>query len=304
MCEHHGATVRCADDYAVVDLEAFRQRLAIPGLFDVHTHFHPPRVFDKIRAAFDQAGPFIGRPWPILYRDSEEELVERLRGFGVLRFPALTYAHRPGMAEFLNDWCAEFADRTPGALRSGTFFPEPEAAAYVGRRLAAGTEIWKIHVQVGGFDVTDPLLDDAWGQIAEAGTPVVLHAGSGPMPGTHTGPAPVAALLRRHPRLPLVMAHAGAPEYAEFLTLAEQGAEVRLDLTMIFTDFFDDGMARQPAGYLERLRDLGEKVLFGSDYPNIPYPYAHQVAALERLGLGDDWLRAVCWENGVRLFGA
>ena len=25
---------------------------------------------------------------------------------------------------------------------------------------------------------------------------------------------------------------------------------------------------------------------------------------LARLGLGDDWLRAVCWENGVRLLGS
>ena len=40
-----------------------------------------------------------------------------------------------------------------------------------------------------------------------------------------------------------------------------------------------------------------------ADFPNIPYPYAHQLEALEGLGLGDDWLRAVCWDNGCRLFG-
>ena len=44
-------------------------------------------------------------------------------------------------------------------------------------------------------------------------------------------------------------------------------------------------------------------MLLGSDFPNIPYPYAHQLEALERLDLGDDWLRAVCWDNAVRLFG-
>ena len=44
-------------------------------------------------------------------------------------------------------------------------------------------------------------------------------------------------------------------------------------------------------------------VLLGSDFPTLPYPYAHQLEALERLGLGDDWLRAVCWENGERLLG-
>lgn len=302
MCDH--GPVGSADrDYVVTDLPALIGRLGIPGLFDIHTHFHPPRVFEKIRAAFDMAGPFIGRDWPILYRTSEEELVATLRGFGAERFTALTYAHRPDMAEFLNTWTAEFAARTPGCLVSGTFYPEQSASSYVAQRLAAGVEIWKIHVQVGAFDVRDPLLDDAWGQIAEAGTPVVLHAGSGPMPGAHTGPGPVAELLRRHPRLPLVIAHAGAPEYAEFLALAETHERVGLDTTMVFTDFFDDAAGDYPVELLPRLRDLGEKVHFGSDYPNIPYPYAHQLAALERLDLGDDWLRAVLWENSAQLFG-
>ena len=44
--------------------------------------------------------------------------------------------------------------------------------------------------------------------------------------------------------------------------------------------------------------------MLGSDFPNIPYPYAEQLDALERWGLGDDWLRTVCWDNGVRLIGA
>ena len=53
------------------------------------------------------------------------------------------------------------------------------------------------------------------------------------------------------------------------------------------------------------VRELGlaGKVLLGSDFPNIPYPYARQVAGLARLGLGDAWLRAVCWQNPVALFG-
>jgi hypothetical protein len=277
-------------------------RLGLPGLFDIHTHFLPPRMAAKVRAQFDQAGPLIGRPWPIAYRDDEEALVERLRGFGVRRFSALAYAHKPGMAEFLNEWTFAFADRTPDALRCATFYPEPEAGAYVGARLAGGAELFKVHVQVGDFDVRDPLLDECWAQVAEAGTPVVLHAGSGPVPGAHTGPRPVVELLRRHPSLTLVIAHMGAPEYAEFLALAEHHERVHLDTTMNFTDFFE-GDDPYPAALLPRVAALRDKVLLGSDFPHIPYPYEHQVEALERLGLGDDWLRAVLWENGVRLLG-
>jgi uncharacterized protein len=77
---------------------------------------------------------------------------------------------------------------------------------------------------------------------------------------------------------------------------------VRLDTTMAFTDFFED-MAPFPRELRPRLADLGDRVLLGTDFPNIPYAYAHQLESLERLGLGADWLRAVCWGNGARLFG-
>ncbi|MCD6638876.1 MAG: amidohydrolase [Nocardioides sp.] len=278
------------------------QRLGLPGLIDLHTHFLPPPVMAKVRAQFDSAGPLIGREWPIRYRDTDEVLAETLRSFGVLRWSALPYAHKPGMADWLNDWAAGYSARTPEALVSATFYPEPEAASYVAARIAA-VEVWKVHVQVGDFDVRDPLLDDVWAQLADAGSPIVLHAGSGPVATALTGPAPVGELLERHPRLRLVIAHAGAPEYAEFLELAERHERVALDTTMAFTDFFTEMGGPYPAQLLPRLRELGlaGKVFLGSDFPNIPYDYVDQLTALERLGLGEEWLRAVCWRNAQAL---
>jgi predicted TIM-barrel fold metal-dependent hydrolase len=281
----------------------FAEQLGLPGLFDAHTHFLPPRVMAKVRHQFDSAGPLIGRPWPLEYRADDEELVATLRSFGVRRFSSLAYAHKPEMAEFLNDWSCGFADRTPGCLRSATFYPEPGAAAYVAQRIESGAEIFKVHVQVGAFDVRDPLLSETWGVLEDAGTPVVIHAGSGPVGTAYTGPGPVAELLASFPRLALVIAHLGAPEYAEFLTLAETYEHVRVDTTMVFTAFFDDLGGAFPVELVPRLRDLQPKVLLGSDFPNIPYPYVEQLLGLAGLGLGDDWLRDVCWNNGVRLFG-
>jgi uncharacterized protein len=131
---------------------------------------------------------------------------------------------------------------------------------------------------------------------------VVIHCGSGPLRGEHTGPAPMAGLLERFPRLQLVIAHLGMPEYAAFLELAETHERVHLDTTMFATDFTERLMPFDRA-LLPRLAALRDKVVLGSDFPAIPYPYAHQLAALHRLELGEDWLRAVLWENGARLFG-
>jgi predicted TIM-barrel fold metal-dependent hydrolase len=280
----------------------FRERVGLDALVDVHTHFMPDRVLKKVWAYFDAAGPLIGREWPISYRQEEIERVELLRAFGVRAFTSMLYPHKPGMADWLNDWAAGFAARTPDCLRTATFFPEEGVESYVRKAVEGGARVFKSHLQVGAYDPNDERLEPVWGLLAEAGIPVVTHCGSGPAPGRYTGPGPVGRLLARHPRLRLVVAHMGMPEYADFLGLAERYGEVRLDTTMAFTDF-SEGVAPFPAEARSRLGALGERILLGTDFPNIPYPYVHQLGALERLGLGDEWLRAVCHGNGARLFG-
>ncbi|MGW0565883.1 amidohydrolase family protein [Streptomyces tauricus] len=285
------------------DVRRFWRGLGIPGLVDVHTHFMPESVLRKVWAYFDGPGPLTGGvEWSITYRAEEDERVGMLRGFGVRAFTAMLYPHKPGMAEWLNRWAVDFARRTPDCLHTATLFPEPGVAEYVRKALDDGARVFKAHVQVGAYDPADALLDPAWGVLAEAGTPVVIHCGSGPSPGKYTGPEPVGRVLARHPRLRLVIAHMGMPEYEDFLGLAERFGEVRLDTTMAFTDFSEE-FAPFPGRALPRLSGLGDRILLGSDFPNIPYPYVHQLRALERLGLGEDWLRAVCHDNGARLFG-
>jgi len=268
----------------------------------VHTHFMPDRLLAAVWAYFDAGGPLIGRPWPIRYRAEEESRLEVLRGFGVRAFTSMLYPHKPGMARSLNDWSAGFAARTPDCQHTATFFAEPGAAADVRRALEQGAVVFKCHLQVGGFDPNDPLLDAAWGLLAEAGVPVVTHCGSGPVPGAHTGPGPAGALLARHPRLRLVIAHLGMPEYGDFLSLAERYDRVMLDTTMAFTAFVE-ATAPFPRAEPPRLGALGDRVLLGTDYPNIPYSYADALEALAETGLGEEWLRAVCHDNAAKLFG-
>jgi predicted TIM-barrel fold metal-dependent hydrolase len=284
------------------DVPRYWRELGLPGLVDVHVHFLPERVQAKVWQYFADAESHYGAAWPITYSQPDDERLALLDRLGVRAFPTLPYPHRPGMAAWLNEWSAEFAAGRPQVLQSATFYPEPEAAAYVGEALERGARVFKVHVQVGRFDPRDPLLDPVWARLEETGSPVVIHCGSGPLVGEHTGPVPVTGLLERHPRLQLVIAHLGMPEYREFLDLAERYERVHLDTTMFATDFTERLMPFDPAD-LPRLGALTDKVLLGSDFPSIPYPYAHQLAALHRLELGEEWLRAVLWENGARLFG-
>jgi predicted TIM-barrel fold metal-dependent hydrolase len=289
-----------ADD---ADVPRYWRELGLPGLVDVHVHFLPERVQAKVWKFFEDAEAHYGAHWPVAYALPDDvarlAVLERL---GVRAFPTLPYPHRPGMAAWLNDWSAEFAAAHPQVIQSATFFPEPEAPFYVAEALDRGARIFKVHVQVGNFDPRHRLLDPVWARLEETGTPIVIHCGSGPLAGEHTGPQPVTGLLERYPRLQLVIAHLGMPEYREFLDLAERYERVHLDTTMFATDFTERLMPFNRAD-LPRLSALQDRVLLGSDFPSIPYPYAHQLAALHRLGLGEEWLRAVLWGNGARLFG-
>ncbi|WP_433430903.1 amidohydrolase family protein [Nonomuraea sp. CA-141351] len=274
--------------------------LGLPGLIDLHVHFLPERMERRVWHHFRHGGPLMGNGWKIEYEWPVEERVERLRAMGVRKFPALAYAHKPDMAADLNAWTLDFARRTPECLPSATFYPEPGAVEYVRRALDDGAKIFKVHLQVGGFDPRAGELDEVWGLLADAGVPVVTHASSVPVPGGYIGAEPIGEVLRRHPRLRVVIAHLGMPEYDPFFELAGRYERVALDTTMAFTDFCELGMP-----FPERLRpallDLGlsGKVVLGSDFPTIPHSYAHQLDALARLDLGDDWLRAVCWDNGA-----
>jgi hypothetical protein len=278
------------------DLPSYFAGLGLPGAVDIHVHFMPEPVMRKVWSYFENS-PL---PWPVRYRFDETTRLETLRKLGVIAHTALLYPHKAGMAAWLNEWGAEFGANTDGCVPTGTFFPEPGVVGYVAHALERGIRVFKSHLQVGAYDPADALLDSVWGMLADARVPVVCHCGSGPMPGTFTGPGPIGRVLARHPDLTLVIAHLGTPEYGEFLDLAARYRNVYLDTTMTFTDFVEQ-IAPFPPEMRPWLADLGDRIVLGSDYPNIPYPYAHQIEVLARLDLGDGWLRAVLHDNGARL---
>ncbi|HUA41537.1 MAG TPA: amidohydrolase family protein [Streptosporangiaceae bacterium] len=282
------------------EVPGFLARLGIPGIVDAHVHFLPDSIQNAVWRWFDGVTP----PWPITYRGPADERLEILAGLCVRHHTALAYAHRPGMLPFLNDHTLGLATAVPAVIPTFTIYPEPGVTAEAERCLAAGGQAVKVHLQVGGFDATDPLLDGAWGSLQEAGVPVILHAGAvadGSGNEEWCGPAPVRRLLDRFPALRLVIAHLGAPDHDAFVALAEEHDGVWLDTAMVFTT--PPYLGPSPMHLVERLGVLGDRVVFGSDFPTIPHQFAAQVSGLADLGLGDEWLRKVLWANGLRLFG-
>jgi predicted TIM-barrel fold metal-dependent hydrolase len=282
--------------------------LGLPGLVDLHLHFLPNSVQRKVWEFFDRASTAVyGTPWPIEYRLPAEERLAILRDLGVIAFAPLVYPHKPGMAAWLNDWVREFAAATPEAVPTATIYPEPSVVSYVDDALRAGVRCVKVHVQVGGFDPRDALLDKAWGMIADAGVPAVVHCGHGPVAGEFTGLDVFEEVLARHPRLTAVLAHAGMPEIGRALDLVQAYPRVHLDTTMVGVPF-NGADGTLPPDWISRLVGVADRVALGTDFPSIPYPYATQLAAIAGWAgaddrLGEVFLRAVLHDTPARLLG-
>lgn len=284
------------DDRSV---RAFVDELGLPGIVDVHVHFMPDRVQRKVWAAFDR---LTDPPWPIVYRGTEQERLATLRAVGVVHHTALAYAHRPAMAAWLNEHTLALAATHEQVVPTFTFYPEEHVDDYVATALEAGGACAKVHLQVGKFDANDGRLDSVWQRLAHERIPIVLHAGAvadGSGGEEWCGVRPVVRLLERFPDLVLVIAHLGAPDIEDFLALADATPTVHFDTAMVPTD--PPYLIDPPNRLLDRLQDLGDRVLFGSDFPTIPHHYAAQVRGVAKLGFGDDWLRAALWHNARRL---
>jgi hypothetical protein len=287
------------------EVPAFTEALGLPGLTDLHLHFLPDSVQRKVWAYFDEASAHYGTEWPVHYRLPIDERLKVLRDLGVRNFAPLVYPHKPDMAAWLNEWVRDFAAGVPEAVPTATFFAEPGVGDYLAQALDQGVRCVKSHVQVGGYDPRDPLLDSVWGQLAEAGVPVVIHCGHGPIPGKHTGLDVFEEVLRKHPRLVAVLAHAGMPEFGLALDLVTRYAGVHIDTTMVGVPF--NGAAELlPADWPARLAGIADRVALGTDFPSIPYDYATQLRAIATWAnaddrLGEDFLRAVLWETPRRL---
>jgi hypothetical protein len=289
------------------DVAEWVRALGVPGIVDLHVHFLPESVLRKVWGYFDHAQEHYGMPWPVHYRLPEADRVAVLRKLGLRAFAPLVYPHKPDMGAWLTSWVTEFAAGVPEAVPTATIFPEPAVTDYLDTALRGGARCVKAHVQVGRYDPNDPVLDPAWGMIADAGVPVVVHCGHGPLRGEHTGLEVFGRVLDRHPRLVAVLAHAGMPQFTEAIDLVRTHPSVYLDTTMVGTPFTEK-FSPVPPDWPARLAEISDRVVLGTDFPNIPYDYATQLRAIADWADADDrlgpaFLRSALHDTPARLLG-
>ena len=79
---------------------------------DSHCHFFPPQIFKSIWNYFelpDKEGNPQG--WHIKYKLPTEDLITILKSHNIKHFTTLNYAHKPSIAEYINDWTFNFVKK-------------------------------------------------------------------------------------------------------------------------------------------------------------------------------------------------
>lgn len=282
------------------DVEGEQVAPELGFVIDAHVHLFPDRVFDAIWRWFDQYG------WPIRYKLHTPDVIRFALARGVGRIVALCYSHKPGMARALNAYMAEVVKNEPRVTGLATVFPgEPDAKAILEEAFAAGLAGVKMHCHVQCFGLDDPALAPIYETCILHDKPILIHAGREPSASGYKCDVHelchsdrTAAVLRSYPKLRLGIPHLGIDEVAAYGKLLERHDNLWLDTTMALADFFPDD-----AACFRLVEARPDRIMYGSDFPNIPYAWDRELRRIGGKSLPDATLAAILRDTAANFYG-
>jgi len=272
---------------------------------DIHTHLHPERLSRAIRKWFAERSD-----WKLEYPTEPELVAGFLRDHGVERFVYFSYAHKAGIARELNAWLRATAPRVPDGIPLGTVHPDdPDLMEAVEEALVGyGFKGFKFHINVQRFFPDDPRVLPVYERLLALDRFLLIHVGSAPWPNAFDGFPRFARVMDMFPRLKVVVAHMGSFETRQFMQLMERCPNLYLDTTMAFAPVrheyrrIDTRLNRISVTNDDLLR-WQDRIVFGSDFPNLPYPYEEERAALWLRDLPLAAFRKIFRDNAAALLG-
>jgi predicted TIM-barrel fold metal-dependent hydrolase len=284
---------------ALEDAEGERLPSQLPPVVDAHVHLFPDGVFEALWRWFEK------NAWPVRYKLRTPQVLEFLFSRGVSRVVALHYAHKPGMARALNAYVAALCRQDTRILGMATVLPgEPGASEILAEAFRDGLRGVKLHCHVQSVSPDAPQMHEVYAACAAAGKPLVIHAGREPKSPAYAqdtyalcAAERIERVLQDWPALRICVPHLGADEFDAYERLLERYDNLWLDTTMAV------------AGYLpfvtpwRLLQARPERILYGTDFPNLPYAWDREIKVLSDLGISEDLLEKLVGANALALYG-
>jgi predicted TIM-barrel fold metal-dependent hydrolase len=275
------------------------QKLTKIPIIDTHVHVFPQKLFEAVKHWFE------GFAWKFRYEGSPEELLQAQFDNGVAGLVLLSYAHRPGIADQLNGYVASLIKRFPHTVGMGTLHPEDKNHGDIIKRAHEELGLCgvKLHCHVQKMAPDDPVLFPTYEALIQFDMFLNIHAGREPAIDAYgldvraiSGARRVEKILKRYPQLRIIVPHLGFDESDLFYSLLDVHPTLYLDTTMMLADFFDAPVDR------EKLIQYADRILYGSDYPHIPYSMEREVRGILEMDLGEEVTRKIFYENATKVF--
>jgi predicted TIM-barrel fold metal-dependent hydrolase len=282
------------------DEEGERVPQGLPPVVDSHVHIFPENIFSSIWAWFDE------NAWPIRYRLSSADVLAYLLSHGVSHVIALQYAHKPGISRMLNqhmvETCMGFSGKVTGMA---AVFPGEENAEEILREaFGHGLMGVKLHAHVQCFDMKAKEMDVIYDVCEHEQKPMVMHVGREPKsvayrcdPYEICSAEKLEHVIKNFPKLRICVPHLGFDEIGIYRNLIEKYDTLWLDTTMMLADYFP---IHEP---VELITYRADRVMYGSDFPNIPYAWDRELKWLRNSGLPQEDLEWILEKSAAHFFG-
>jgi predicted TIM-barrel fold metal-dependent hydrolase len=209
-----------------------------------------------------------------------------------------------------NDYVAGMRDRNRDCVLNAWGAVEPSlgrAAIDEARHavLDLGMMGFHFHPIMQHFSVDDTRYYPLWEEIAGLKVPVMIDVGMTGMGAgmaggmgaktRHAHPSSIDALAADFPTLNIIMAHPGYPWIDETTVVALHKGNVYWEMSGWGPKYLPAQIIRDMRGRLQ------DKMMFGSDYPSIPY--ARLLKEWNELGFKDEFLEKFFHGNAERVLG-
>lgn len=268
-------------------------------IIDAHAHFFPDALYRAIWKWFENHG------WHVAHQIFADEVVTRLKALGVSRFTVLNYAHKAGMSESLNRWTYEFCGRHPEAIAFGAVHQDDPVGKILNQCFRDyNFKGIKFHTHVAAIPPDHEKLFPLYEKMIEYDRVLILHAGTGPsLKGYETTVADVSGVrrvrkvLEKFPGLKMIIPHLGAEEIDKFFDLMGDFPNLWMDTTMAVAGHFPFKIP------WEKIEQYSDRILYGSDAPNLPYPLDREIKVLQASPLSPEAQERIFYKNATKLFG-
>jgi len=209
-----------------------------------------------------------------------------------------------------NDYVAGMRDRNSDCIVAAWGAVEPalgQAAIDEARHAVKdlGMIGFHFHPIMQHFSVDDTRYYPLFEEIAGMNAPVMIDVGmTGMGAGTpggmgaktrHAHPSAIDSLAADFPSLTIIMAHPGYPWIDETTTVALHKGNVYWEMSGWAPKYLPQQIVRDMRGRLQ------DKMMFGSDYPSIPYP--RLMKEWHEIGFSEEFLEKFFHGNAERVLG-